>query len=156
MKIAMLSIKKIVCPTDFSEPSLEALAVACDFARHFSAELIVVHVIPPVPVYAAGQVAPANFDIPAYQREIEISFQTNLQEHIDRISCDGVSARGIVQWGDAADVVVEAANSENADLIVISTHGRTGLKRLFFGSVAEKVVRNATRPVLTIRKHGST
>jgi hypothetical protein len=69
----MLPLKKIICPTDFSEPSFEALEAAVELARYFSAELIVVHVVQPVPVVAAEYVSPAAFNISAYQAEMEMS-----------------------------------------------------------------------------------
>jgi len=79
----MLPLKKIVCPTDFSEPSFEALQAAVELARHFSAELIVVHVVQPIPVVAAEHMSPAAFNVPAYQAEMELSSRRLLKEQLE-------------------------------------------------------------------------
>ena len=148
----MLPLKKILCPTDFSVPSFEAMDAAIELALHFSAELTVVHVVLPIPVVAAGHMSPAAFNVGAYQQEMEASSMKILEDHMEQRVPTGISARGIVLLGDPADQIVAAAGEENADLIVIATRGQSGLKRLVFGSVAEKVIRHATRPVLTIRE----
>jgi nucleotide-binding universal stress UspA family protein len=147
----MLPLKKIVCPTDFSEPSFEALQAAVELARHFSAELIVVHVVQPIPLVAAEHMSSAAFNVPAYQAEMEMSSRILLKEQIEQRIPEGVAARPQVLLGDPADQIVQAAADEKADLIVIATRGQTGFKRLVFGSVAEKVVRLAGVPVLSIR-----
>jgi nucleotide-binding universal stress UspA family protein len=148
----MLPLKKILCPTDFSDPSFEALDAASELAEHFSCELIVVHVVPPVPVMATGHMSPATFNVHQYQEEMERSSKKELEDTIAKRVPKGISARGMVLVGNSGDQIVDTAEDENADLIVIATHGQTGLKRVVFGSVAEKVVRLATRPVLSIRE----
>ena len=147
----MLPLKKIVCPTDFSEPSLEALEAAVELARHFSAELIVIHVVQPIPVVAAEHLSPAAFNVPAYQAEMELSSRRLLKEQLEERVPEELASRAQVLLGDPADQIVQAAADEKADLIVIATRGQTGFKRLVFGSVAEKVVRLAGVPVLSIR-----
>ena len=153
----MLTFKKILWPTDFSEPSYEALTMADELARHFSAELIVVHAVTPVPSYPTPGISPGaaavpeQFDISPYIREMEESAKKSLNEVIEkRISKEAV-VRPLVSLGEPADVLTRLVDEENIDLIVIATHGRTGWRRFIFGSVAEKVVRLATCPVLTIR-----
>jgi nucleotide-binding universal stress UspA family protein len=147
----MLPLKKIVCPTDFSEPSFEALQAAVELARHFSAELIVIHVVQPIPLVAAEHMGPAVFNVGAYQEEMERSARQNLNEQLAKRIPEGLAVRPLVVMGDPADQIVQAAADESADLIVIATRGQTGFKRLVFGSVAEKVVRLAGVPVLSIR-----
>jgi nucleotide-binding universal stress UspA family protein len=147
----MLPLKKIVCPTDFSEPSFEALQAAVELARHFSAELIVIHVVQPVPLVAAGHMSPVVFNVRAYQEEMERLAMKNLKEQLAWRIPEGPAVRPLVVLGDPADRIVQAAADEQADLIVIATRGQTGFKRLVFGSVAEKVVRLAGAPVLSIR-----
>jgi nucleotide-binding universal stress UspA family protein len=153
----MLTFEKILCPTDFSEPSYEALTIADEMARHFSGELLLVHAVPPVPSYPAPVVAPGaaavppQFDIPTYTREMEESAKKSLDEVIDKRISKETAVRPLVSRGDPADVLTRLVPEENIDLIVIATHGRTGWRRFVFGSVAEKVVRLATCPVLTIR-----
>lgn len=147
----MLPIKKLVCPTDFSEPSYEALREAGELARHFDAELLVVHAVTPVPMLPYAPTAP-NFNVPLYLRELESSAKTALADLTRERVSEGVNSREIVVQGEPADEVVRIAEEEGADLIIIATHGRTGWRRAVFGSVAEKIVRHAEIPVLTIRR----
>jgi nucleotide-binding universal stress UspA family protein len=147
----MLPLKKIVCPTDFSEPSFEALQAAVELARHFAAELIVIHVVQPIPLVAAEHMGSVVFNVLAYQEEMEQAALRKLQQHLAERIAAGLAVRPLVALGDPADQIVLAADDAQADLLVIATRGQTGLKRLVFGSVAEKVVRLAGTPVLTIR-----
>lgn len=146
----MLPFKKILCPTDFSEPSYEALRLANQLALSFSAKLCLVHVVAPVPVLQAPA-APSTFNIPAYQQELVESSERSLQKLVKESVAEELEARPIVAYGDEASEIVRIAGEEEVDLIVIATHGHTGFRHLIFGSVAEKVVRLAPCPVLTIR-----
>lgn len=145
----MLPIRKILCPTDFSEPSYEAIKIAGELAYHFGAELCLLHVVPPVPVLPMGD-GPSAFDVSLYEQELETASKRTLSEIINHLEWDELRGRLIVLRGNAADEIIRTAREENADLIVIATQGRTGLDRLLFGSVAEKVVRLARCPVLTV------
>jgi nucleotide-binding universal stress UspA family protein len=150
----MLPFKKILCPTDFSEPSYEALKVANELASHFSSELFVVHVISPVPlvpVAPAAPTAPVAFNIPQYQQELEISSRKMLEDVVKQKVPEKIWVHTEVVLGEASDQIVKIADEEKVDLIVIAAHGQTGWRRLVFGSVTEKVVRLASKPVLTIR-----
>jgi len=147
----MLPFKKILCPTDFSEPSYEALKVATELASHFSSELLVVHIVAPVPLVSATSTAPVIFNIPEYQLELEISSKKMLEAVVKERVPEKIWVRTEVILGVAADQIVKVADEEKADLIVIATHGQTGWRRLVFGSVTEKVVRLASQPVLTVR-----
>jgi nucleotide-binding universal stress UspA family protein len=147
----MLPLKKILCPTDFSDPSFEAMKVATELALHFSSELIAIHVVAPIPVVATEYTSPAAFDVQEYQQVMEASSMKTLEEQIEKRIPEGVSVRRMLSLGDPANQIVHTAEDEKVDLIVIATRGQTGIKRLVFGSVAEKVVRLATRPVLSIR-----
>jgi nucleotide-binding universal stress UspA family protein len=145
----MLPFKKILCPTDFSEAAFVALKRAEELARHFAAELIVAHVIPPLPgphLFPDPQ-ASFNYDVPLYQQELAIKAEEMLK---DLVSHHKVESRNLVTTGEAAPEILRIARQEHADLIVIASHGLTGWRRLVFGSVAEKVVRQASCPVLTI------
>lgn len=146
----MLPIKKILGPTDFSEPSYDALKVANELALHFSAELYIVNVVHPILVETTPTDA-MSFNVTLYQQELEKSTQKSLQEVIEKRTSKNLRTHRIVAYGDAADEIVRIANEENVDLIVIATHGRTGWRHLVSGSVTEKVVRIASHPVLTIR-----
>ena len=145
----MLPFKKILCPTDFSEPAFVALKRAEELARHFEAELIVAHVIPtlPGPHLFPDPQASFNFDVPLYQQELAIKAEQMLK---DLVSHHKVESRNLVTTGEAAPEILRIAHQEHVDLIVIASHGLTGWRRLVFGSVAEKVVRQASCPVLTI------
>jgi nucleotide-binding universal stress UspA family protein len=154
--IDMLPVKKILCPTDFSEPSFEGLKAADELASHFSAELFLVHVIASVPVASAssfpgGAGAPTGFDIAAYQKELEEAAKKKLQEVVKNKTSKELKVRPMLTEGAAANEIVRFADEKKVDLIVIATHGETGWRHLIFGSVAEKVVREAKCPVLTVR-----
>lgn len=149
----MLPFKKILCPTDFSEPSYEALKVANEWALHFSSELFVVHVVAPVPLVPAAPTVPVTFNVLEYQQELEISSRKTLEGLVKKRVPEKIWVRTIVVLGDPADQIVKIADEEKVDLIVIATHGQTGWRRLVFGSVTEKVVRLTPQPVLTIRAH---
>ncbi len=145
----MLPIKKLLCPTDFSDASLEALDVAMSFARHFGAELLVVHVVAPVPTVAAPT-DPVAFDVGAYQQGLGDASERQLRELLEKRVPEGVTYRGVVVQGDAAHEVIRTAEEENVDLIVTATRGASTWRVFVFGSVAERIVRGAPCPVLTI------
>jgi universal stress protein A len=149
----MLPIKKILFPTDFSEPSYEALKSTNELALHFSSELMLIHVVSPVPVYAAPATSESSAGfVTSYQQEMEVHAREALEKIVQERLSKGIKSQTRVGLGDAANEIVKTANDENADLIVIATHGLTGWRRFMFGSVAEKVVRLAKCPVLTIRE----
>ncbi len=156
----MLPLKRILCPTDFSEPSYTALNAAIEFAQYFRAELNWLHVVAPVPVIAtpaeaAGVGGPAmpSSDLAG---EMLRGAQTMLAEAAhDRIPRE-VDLHLLVRRGDPAHEILAAAADLEADAIFIATHGRSGWRRLLFGSVAETVFRGAVCPVLTIRAPRST
>jgi nucleotide-binding universal stress UspA family protein len=145
----MLPFKKILCPTDFSEPAFVALKRAEELARHFAAELMVAHVIPtlPGPHLFPDPQASFNFDVPLYQQELAIKAEQMLK---DLVSHHKAATRNLVTTGEAAPEILRIAQQERIDLIVIASHGLQGWRRLVHGSVAEKVVRQAACPVLTI------
>jgi nucleotide-binding universal stress UspA family protein len=145
----MLPFKRILCPTDFSEPAFTALKRAEELARFFEAELIVAHVIPTLPsshLFPDPQES-FNFNVPLFQQELALKAEEMLKE---LVSHHKVETRDMVTTGKAAPEILRIAHQEHVDLIVIASHGLTGWRRLAFGSVAEKVVRQSTCPVLTI------
>lgn len=146
----MLPVKRILCPTDFSEPSYGALGVANELAQHFSAELLIVHVISPIPIVSTPT-GPMSFNVSLYQKELADSAKKSLQDVINKMVAKELKVVPVVAYGIAADEIVRIAEEQNIDLIVIATHGRTGFRHLISGSVTEKVVRIALHPVLTIR-----
>jgi nucleotide-binding universal stress UspA family protein len=144
----MLPIRKILCPTDFSEPSYLGLETANEIAVHFSSELILVHVIPPAHHVPGPGIA--GFDVSLYIQEMNVNSQKSLSELVKNRIDPKITSQTIVTQGNAANQIVNLAASQKADLIVIATHGLSGFKRFIFGSVAEKVVRNALCPVITV------
>jgi nucleotide-binding universal stress UspA family protein len=128
----------ILHPTDFSPNSQHALHVAADLARTYDAELILLHVHAiPVALYGEAIVPPE----PDYQP---------LQDELQRIELPGVRINRRLVEGDPVTEILNTARDQHADLIVMGTHGRRGLKRMLMGSVAELVVRRSTCPVLTV------
>ena len=151
----MLPLKRILCPTDFSEPSYEAVKAANELAVHFAAELTLIHVVSPIPALPTPEAA-SGFDVLSYEQEMEVYAKTSLERVMkERISGE-VKVSTMVKLGSAADQIVNTAATEGFDLIVIATHGLTGWRRFVFGSVAEKVVRLAECPVLTIHQPKET
>jgi nucleotide-binding universal stress UspA family protein len=147
----MLPIRRILAPTDFSSRSCSALDVAAELAQHFGAELVLVHVISPLPTAmptAAGQM-PLRMDL--YRDAVLEDAQDKLDELAGARIPDGVTTRKEVPWGSAAETIVELADTTGSDLIVICTRGATGLSRFVSGSVTEKVVRLSNIPVLTVQ-----
>jgi len=138
----MLPIRSILHPTDFSERSEYAFRVACSLARDYQARLIVLHVATtPVIVYGTGVVPP---DAERYRTELQEKLtKLQTQDPTVRVECR------LATNGDAVPEILRVARE--SDLIVMGTHGWTGLSRLLMGSVAEGVVRKASCPVLTLR-----
>ncbi len=146
----MLHIKTILCPTDFSNPAREALNVARDLAQQFGAELRLLHVVPVLPPLPPDP--NFVFEIPEYERFLRTDAEKKLQTLKAELSAQSIRVTTSVLHGDAAEQVIREAETQKSDMIVIATHGATGWQHLIFGSVAEKVVRLASCPVLTIRK----
>jgi nucleotide-binding universal stress UspA family protein len=140
----MLPIKTILHPTDFSELAGHAFQMACALGRDYGARLLVCHVYQPPPLaYGEFGVAPPPLcDAPESLRE---------RLALIRPAEDEVDVQHYLLEGDPAEEIVELARDSLCDLIVMGTHGRTGLGRLLMGSVAERVMRRAPCPVLTIK-----
>jgi nucleotide-binding universal stress UspA family protein len=140
----MLAVHTILHPTDFSEHSQSAFWLACALARDYGARLVVLHVVAtPTVVYGDGVVVPPD---PEELRDIA-------REQLDRLQVPhgDVRAERRMAEGDAVEAILRMAQDVQADLLVMGTHGRTGLGRLLMGSVAEQVVRKASCPVLTVK-----
>ena len=140
-----MKAKKILFPTDFSHTGDAALALATSLARDTGATLLIVHAEEPPTAYGGGELyygipEPATEDLRKMLHKIEPTDPAVPFEH-----------RLIT--GDPAHAVVRLAKEEDVDMIVIGTHGRTGLSRMLMGSVAEAIVRRAECPVLTYKQH---
>jgi len=137
----MLQFKKILCPMDFDKNSLPALRLASELAEEGKAKLCLLHVV--AMAFAPEVALPFG--------KIEAAARTKL-ERLARQRVGGKASYEVnVMVGDPAIEILQAAKRWHPDLIVMATHGRTGLRHLVLGSVAERVVRAAPCPVLTVR-----
>jgi nucleotide-binding universal stress UspA family protein len=145
-----MKTRRILHPSDFSSASRAAFARALDTARTERAELLLVHVMAPVIPPTGDGFIPANVydDI---ERSIRADAQKQLDKLVAKAKAAKVRVRKLLLDGTPADRIVRAARAHHADVIVIGTHGRTGLARVFLGSVAERVIGTASCPVLTVR-----
>jgi nucleotide-binding universal stress UspA family protein len=144
-------MKRILVPVDFSRDSLNAVTYAAEFAKPFGAELLLLYVVEPI--YYATPTDPyaVNANVATL-----IDEQRRLgEERLGRISADleqkGQHSRTLIKNGSPPQLITDTAESQHVNLIIMATHGRTGLAHMFMGSVAEKVVRTASCPVLTVR-----
>jgi nucleotide-binding universal stress UspA family protein len=145
----MFAPKRILVPVDFSEPSTRALMHAIAMAEQFGASLDVLHVVPnPYVDDPAGLYLPVPV---TYVNDLMNDARKRLDALLDSVDHQRLRARPIVKAGDPLRHVVEYARNESMDLIVLGTHGRSGVAHLLLGSVAERVVRTAPCPVLTVR-----
>jgi nucleotide-binding universal stress UspA family protein len=146
----MLTIKKILCSTDFSEPSYKGLEYAKELAALFKAELAVVYVLPLLPHQPTDP--NISFSIPEYERILHKDSEEKLQSILKQHFSEGSKVRAIIGHGNAAKEIVRIAEEEKSDLIVIATHGVSGWHHFIVGSVAEKVIRTAPCPVFAVRE----
>ncbi len=140
---------KILHPTDFSGAAERAQAQAVELAGRLSGEVVLLHVCVKAPLYNEGLFGTADVDR-VYQAQREWA-EGELTKRVATLCEAGIGARWIVRSGMPAEEIVDAAAKERADMIVIGTHGRSGLPRLILGSVAERVIRQAPCPVLSVR-----
>jgi nucleotide-binding universal stress UspA family protein len=138
---AILAVRTILHPTDFSERSAFAFSLACTLARDYAARLVLVHVTPTVVV--SGELVA----IPPQPPDVWKTLQEQLANW--RSPDPNVSVEHHLKEGDPATEIMRLAQETKGDLIVMGTHGRTGLDRLLMGSVAEGVLPKAPCPVLT-------
>lgn len=147
----MARIRRIIHPTDFSRASSAAFDKAVELAKTNGAQLTLVHVLAPPPPMLAGD----GYITPAVYDEMDKSQRAYAAKEMGRLVTKakkaGVKTTSVVRDGITAEQIVRAARSPKADMIVIGTHGRTGLAKLFLGSVAGRVVAIAKCPVMTVR-----
>lgn len=142
-------LRHILDPVDFSPPSLSAVRFAREWAARFRADVCLPHVIEPMNSAMAfgAELATAPLFPPDYRKNI----RTQLEKLAQNRSARSVKISMQIREGVPHDEIVNAARRMKADLIIIATHGHTGLIRALLGSTAERVVRHATCPVLTFR-----
>lgn len=144
----MPTVKNILCAVDFSEGSGRVAAYAAALAKATGAAIQCVYVAPSLAEYVGFNVPQAALD--TFVGDVVASAETTMNEFIEE-HFKGLPTRGQVLTGYPAEEILKAAAAQKADMIVMGTHGRTGIDRIIFGSVAEKVVKTATCPVLTVK-----
>jgi len=147
-----IEINKILCPIDFSENSEHALKYALTLAILTKADLQLLHVVEPILAYPQ----PAQLFEPVLNEveltmKMEAAFHKQLDERVATLKKDHPKVTGKLVTGNTFLEIIQAARDGGVELIIMGTHGRTGLAHVLMGSVAEKVVREAPCPVLTVK-----
>jgi nucleotide-binding universal stress UspA family protein len=141
----MIPYKRILCPVDFDDNSVYAVKEAGELARLMAAEVCLLHVVWINPLATEG------FMLGELQ-ESQIKHARAKLEEISKRELTAVRHENSVELGDPANVILAMEEKSGADLVVMATHGRRGIARLMLGSVAERVVRESTAPVLTVHR----
>jgi universal stress protein A len=142
-----IALKKILVPIDFSECSEKALLYARGFAKQFGARIVLLHVVELSYSYADMAV----FDYASLEKDLRQAAEVRLKNLAKGVEKDGTAVAVEIRLVRPARAVAEIAKELGTDLIVISTHGYTGLKHALLGSTAETIVRHAPCPVLVVR-----
>ena len=145
----MNPFKRILVATDLSPASEPAFKEAIELAKENGAELMIAHAYQPPSVAEAQSISAGVYE--EWDQNIQAEVKGQLQELVDRAAKEGVKAEALVLTGAAYEAIAEAARLNDADLVVLGTHGRKGLSRFFLGSVAARVISTAPCPVLTVR-----
>jgi universal stress protein A len=146
----MISIRHILVPVDLSELSEKALLYAAELAEKLGADLTVLYVVAEPAAVLPDMMMPVPVAAPDMD-ELQASGKQALADLLAAKNLTRLNPTAEVRVGSASEEILAAATEDKADLMVIGTHGRTGLKHLLLGSVAEEVVRKASCPVLTVR-----
>jgi nucleotide-binding universal stress UspA family protein len=145
----MVVFKEVIVPTDFSEHSLRAVDYAIEIAEKFGSRLKLIYVIEPFLQAADVSWTSVDFD------ELNKSHQKSAEQQLDQILKEripkSVVAESMILFGKPFVEIVKVAREDNADLIVMATHGRGAVAHILMGSTADKVVRKAPCPVLTVK-----
>jgi nucleotide-binding universal stress UspA family protein len=146
----MKRIRRVLYASDFSVASRRAFTAALTIAKSIDAKLTIVYVLPPlVPTMPEQYIDAVTFD------QLDKQARRWSAQQLDKLSTAakraGVSATTVLREGDPVEQIVRTGRSTRADLIVVGTHGRRGLPKVFLGSVAERVVATAPCPVVTVR-----
>lgn len=151
----MLPLKRILCATDFDEPTDEGVKTSSELAEHFGAELLLVHVVSLVPVMPSPVDEPSStFNVASYQKELEDAAKARLDKVARELISPKVMVRTFVSSGYPADEITQLADKEDAGLIVITIHSHSRWRYLIFGSKAARMLRKSRRPILSIQQLG--
>lgn len=148
----MIAIRRILAPTDLSDASIPAVRYAAEMAEKFQAELVLLHVVQDLALTLPDAVMPTPVATPDLTALID-SAKVGIANLVTKLGIARLNPKAEVRVGAPEPEIVSAAEDLKADLLCLGTHGRGGLAHLLLGSVAEKVVRHAPCPVLTVRPH---
>lgn len=155
----MREFNRIMCATDFSEPSDKAFEYARTLALRFGAEITLLHVVEPIALAASARAGAEAAATAVSVEEIRLSMHDTAEDQLrslaTRYHSPDLKLETRVVEGKAGEAIVAQADADDVDLIVIATHGHSGWHRFLFGSVTEKVIRSAHRPVLTVNPDNS-
>lgn len=143
--------RRILAPTDFSPGAESALSWARALGSAFGAEVVLLHVLDLSVAALAG--FPSSLAMVPAAGELLERIRAETEQEMAKLAARLPGVRPLMRDGTPRTVILEVASELGADLIVMGTHGRTGLTHVFFGSVAEHVVRHSRIPVLTVRQH---
>ncbi|NTV01173.1 MAG: universal stress protein [Chlorobiaceae bacterium] len=142
----MITIKSILCPLDFSEASKNAFRYACEFARTMGSKIYLLSVVEPRPMAADMTLT----YIPV-EEDLEKAAMDDLQPLVEEAKANGIDVQADVMIGIPVEVILEQLAETDVSMLIMGSHGKTGLSRLLMGSVAEGVVRKANVPVLIVK-----
>jgi nucleotide-binding universal stress UspA family protein len=153
MKNPMFSVKSILWPFDGSEESRKALETAVVLASQFKAKIHGVHVINSLPTLSTAAYRDtrlAGFDQPLYEAQLRKSSKVALEQAVAERVPEGIEVETRLETGIPKDIIADYARDHGIDLIVMSTHGRSGMSRIMLGSVTESTIRTSSVPILVI------
>jgi universal stress protein A len=145
-------IHRILVPLDFSPASDRALAYAVALSTEFGAPLYLLHVIEDRLITGPWPSEVYLGELPKLREDLVKDAERRMRQCLESLAADGITATGEVLIGGPSHVIIEQAAEVNADLLVMGTHGRTGITHLLIGSVAERVIRHAPCPVFVVRE----
>ena len=148
----MLEIKRILFPIDFTENSSKFLPYVLSFSEKYDGMIYLLHVVEDISKWASGSYIP---HIPL--KQFEEDALKGAEKHMDKVCDEQLKGcpnfQKMILYGDPAQEILKTIESEGIDLVIMGTHGRKGLEHVFFGSVAENVVKKSPAPVLTINPY---
>jgi nucleotide-binding universal stress UspA family protein len=148
----MIDWKRICCAVDFEAPSRMAMESAADLAKRLEAELTLVHVVAPPPPLPSDAIVVMRGEA---GDELDEADETLARWRVEAEARSGRPVHAVVVTGDPVEEILRQVHAAGSDLLVLGTHGRTGIARLAIGSVAERVARRSPCPVLLFRDHAA-
>jgi nucleotide-binding universal stress UspA family protein len=147
----MVEIKKIAVPIDFTDVAPFIAKYAKEFAKKLDAEIVLIYILEDLSAYEGLYVDAKT--LTELEGKLIEGARTSMEEFVKEHFSDYSKVKTLIEKGDVVEGIIEAAKKEGADLIVIGTHGRKGLDKILFGSVAEGVIKNSPIPVLSLNPH---